>query len=85
MLKIHEIVKTWAADNNVSTVNRSYGEQTTTPVSVDTLENLVRSAMLVEREACANVCESRSDPVLGDWTGLHRAASVIRMRSDVQI
>jgi hypothetical protein len=54
---MHKIVKKWADDNNVSTVNRSYGEQTAAPVSVASLENLVRAAMMAEREACAAEAE----------------------------
>ena len=85
---MHEIVKKWADDNHVSTVNRSYGEQTTAPVSLAALENLVRAAMMAEREACAKVCDDKAD----EWADSAHPSALdqrdcalaIRMRANAQ-
>lgn len=78
-----EIVKKWVDDNHVSTVNRSYGEQTTAPVSVAALENLVRAAMTAEREACAKVCDDVAIPYQSAGASVaFECAEAIRMRSN---
>lgn len=46
---VRALIEKWAADKHVVTVNRSYGAQTTGPVSVDALEALVKAAMEAER------------------------------------
>ena len=47
---LESVIAEWAYDNGVSLVNRSYGKQTTHPVSEAALINLARSVETAERQ-----------------------------------
>ena len=55
---IDAVMQAWAAENKVRFVNRSYGEYTTDPLSLATLQHLVRLTISATRQDCADVCNS---------------------------
>lgn len=98
--ELERLLDEWAEAAGHIWMSRSGEQATAWHVRREDLAQLARAAALIEREACANVCDNErsefmakagenngreSDFAFGSVNSAERIAAAIRMRSNVQV